>query len=129
MPGVYFIVYYFTFKLDNLLVKGKNIAEIAFFFIWFSLSLLKTDLQNEQEAKLQDFLIKRLSRSTAYSSSGSLTTLSNSNISEKPVICFYKLIKGPKCLDEKYNNTHEYVIHCEAYDWCNVSHLNLILHT
>ncbi|CAB3989392.1 Hypothetical predicted protein [Paramuricea clavata] len=62
----------------------------------FSLSLIKTDLKNEQEAKLQDFLIKRLSRSTVYSSSGSLATLSNTDISEKPVICYYKLIKGAK---------------------------------
>ena len=72
--------------------------------VWFSLSLLKTDLQSEQEAKLQDFLIKRLSRSTVYSSSGSLATISNADISEKPVMCYYKLIKGPK-RDPKSDNT------------------------
>ena len=65
-------------------------------FILPSLSLIETDLQTEQEAKLQDFLIKRLSRSTMHSSSGSLATLSNTDISQKPVICYYKLIKGPK---------------------------------
>lgn len=65
-------------------------------FAFCRLSLVKTDLQAEQEAKLRDFLIKRLSRSTVYSSSGNLATLSTSDISDKPVTCYYKLIRGTR---------------------------------
>ncbi|XP_028395611.1 protein Njmu-R1-like isoform X2 [Dendronephthya gigantea] len=71
----------------------------------FSLSLLNTDLEAEQEARLQDFLIKRLTRSSIYNNtSGSLATLSHEDISEKPVMCYYKLIKGPKFDLENQSN-------------------------
>ena len=65
---------------------------------------MSTDLKTEQEAKLQDFLIKRLSRSTIYTTTGSIATLSNTDISEKPVMCYYKLIRGPKDAQKASNN-------------------------
>lgn len=81
---------------DFLIEISENLSGrlvYQFLYIFFSLSVLSTDLSGEQETEVRTFIAQRLARGTIYSGSGHLATL-DTIVPNESHMCYYCVLRG-----------------------------------